>query len=547
MKQTGPLKHYRRKRFLHKFLMMDSPRSANLVGLGLFMLAHLLCAFGYIAVIRLMLRSGFDTGSIASCVLLFVLYALLLVFASLFLGSGKYDGIRHWQFRDLLTFGYWKKCWSAVFAAAAPALLIAGGESPPVLAAALLALVLFFVFAPDGRKIRKIAFLPVLLAFLTLAGMFCGARLLEREIRSRQFRLARLVGENAPVTSVEYAAREKGGLSVHEEPLRTMRETRPGTPFFVWYHTPEEARKDLDRLRRENPRFLAATERFLALPAGFIREEFDPKTDAYECRCGILREAARFQALLIQCAPGKKTVVRADANLRKLREWCLASHSVIARLVAVSIEKIRLQALAGTIPRLNWTSKEYAGLLSGAPDWDRALLCSIGDDTLQWLSHYTWWRNGIAPGSPWDLYTLLDKRRLIVRSVKIAELALKKEMPYHEKREMLRKLDAPAGFIFSDLTGGMNENLLRHFVRVRDYRTIAQAAFELFEECRKNGTLPDHPQALRALRDRWENRPFGYEHGQITVDENTRRRGFRIFIAEPGKGNAPCDGIAVLW
>ena len=120
-------------------------------------------------------------------------------------------------------------------------------------------------------------------------------------------------------------------------------------------------------------------------------------------------------------------------------------------------------------------------------------------------------------------------------------------MPYHEKREMLRKLDAPAGLIFSDLTGGMNENLLRHFVRVRDHRTIAQAAFELFEECRKNGTPPDRPEALRALRDRWGNRPFGYEHGQIAVDVKTQRRGFRIFIAEPGKGNAPCDGIAVLW
>lgn len=547
MKQTAPLKHYRRKRFLHKFLMMDSPRSAHLMGLGLFMLAHLLRAFGYIAVIQLVLRSGFDASSITSCALLFVLYALLLVSACLFLGSGKYDGIRHWQFRDLLTLGHWKKCWSAVFAAAAAALLIAWGESPPILAAALFSLVLFFVFAPDRRKIRKIALLPVLLAFLTLAGMFCGARLLEREIRSRQFRLARLVGENAPVNSVEYAAREKGGLSVHEEPLKTMRETRPGTPFFVWYHSPEEARQDLEQLRRENPRFIAAAEHFLALPVGFIREEFDSATGAYECYCGILREAARFQALLIQCAPDKATVVRADENLRKLREWCLASHSAIARLVAVSIEKIRLQALAGTLPRLNWSRREYAGLLGDAPDWDRALLCSTGDDTLQWLRHYPGRESGIAPGSPWDLYTLLDKHRLVVRSVKIAELALKKGMPYHEKREMLRKLDAPAGFIFSDLAGGMNENLLRHFVRVRDHRTMAEAAFALFEECRKNGAPPDHPQALRDLRDRWGNRPFGYEHGQITVDENTRRRGFRIFIAGPEKKNAPRDGIAVPW
>ena len=56
MKQTAPLKHYRRKRFLYKFLMMDSPRSAHLAGLGLFTLAHLLRAFGYIAVIQLVIK-----------------------------------------------------------------------------------------------------------------------------------------------------------------------------------------------------------------------------------------------------------------------------------------------------------------------------------------------------------------------------------------------------------------------------------------------------------------------------------------------------------
>ena len=345
VKHARPLKHYRRRRFLHKFLMMDSPRSADLMGLGLLFLALLLRMFGYLAVIRLVLVSGFGPASLAAGLLLTALYALLLGAAMLFIGGGKYEGIRRWRARDLLTLGHWKKCWNVLFAAGAVPLFVAGGETPLTLAAVLFLLVLAVVFAPDGRRIKTAAFIPVLLAVLVLAGMFCTARFLERDIRSRLVRLAGIVGGDAPVSLAAYDAREGKALSVKREPLKTLAETEPEASFFVWYHSFDEMQKDLARLRRENPRYPAAVERFLALPAGSVREEIDPETGTYVCSCGLLRTAARFQALLIGCARDKETAIRADANLRKLAAWCIGSHSVVARLVGISVEKIRLPEL----------------------------------------------------------------------------------------------------------------------------------------------------------------------------------------------------------
>lgn len=546
VKHARPLKHYRRRRFLHKFLMMDSPRSADLMGLGLLFLALLLRMFGYLAVIRLVLVSGFGPASLAAGLLLTALYALLLGAAMLFIGGGKYEGIRRWRARDLLTLGHWKKCWNVLFAAGAVPLFVAGGETPLTLAAVLFLLVLAVVFAPDGRRIKTAAFIPVLLAFLVLAGMFCTARFLERDIRSRLVRLAGIVGGDAPVSLAAYDAREGKALSVKREPLKTLAETEPEASFFVWYHSFDEMQKDLARLRRENPRYPAAVERFLALPAGSVREEIDPETGTYVCSCGLLRTAARFQALLIGCARDKETAIRADANLRKLAAWCIGSHSVVARLVGISVEKIRLQALAGTLPRLNWTKEEYLFLLGTAPDWDAVLLRAIGDETLQGLRLYA--RTGPAPrsGGAWELYTLLDERHAVRRGGRLAELVLQKEVPLAAKHEAIKRLTAPRGFLFADMTGGMSSAYLRHFERIRDIRAMAEAAFGLMEEFRQTGALPEHPRALEKRRDRLGNRPFGYEHGEIAVAKGVSKRGFLIFAVGPEQEKAP-GGIAVFW
>lgn len=548
MKYVGPLKHYRRKRFLHKFLMMDSPRSACLVGLGTLFLAVLLRSFGHVTLI-LMVAACFcsRTAALVSGAVLITLFTVMMIAAGAFFGSGKYNGIRRWQLRDLLTVGHWKKCWSVIFVVFAALLLIVGGNSVPVLAAVLLCLVLLFVFAPDDRKIKGASLIPVLLALLMLAGMFCAVRVLERETRLGLVRLAWLIDADAPVSVEEYDAREAGGLSLRQEPWKSMKGLDTGTSPFVPYRTPEEARNVLDDLRRKNPHDFAAMEHFLTLPVGFIREEYVPASNRYESRCGVLREAARIQALMMQSARDREAVVRADAALRKLRDWSLASHSASARLVAVSIETVRLRTLAGTLPRMNWSGEEYASLLGDAPDWDTAFLRAIGDDTLQGFCLDSDMIAEVHAANPWGLYFLLDMHHTVARSVKVAEIAMKKELPYSARREAIRKLDAPAGFLYADLRGGWNELLWRHFVRIQDLRVMAEAAFDIFAESRKTGTPPDRPRWLHGLRDRWENRAFGYEFGEIAVAEGIQRRGFRIFFDDPEKKQREAGDIAVLW
>ena len=97
MRPVKPLKHYRRKRFFHRVLLMDSPRSAELIGLGLLFLAALWRSAGFLLLVMAALRTGVDLPTvIAGGLLLVVPYGLLLFTGLCFIGSGKYDGIRHW-------------------------------------------------------------------------------------------------------------------------------------------------------------------------------------------------------------------------------------------------------------------------------------------------------------------------------------------------------------------------------------------------------------------------------------------------------------------
>ena len=554
MKVVKPLKHYRRKRFLHRFLLMDSPRSAQLIGLGLLFLAALWRSFGFLLLVNTALRTRlFDPATVIAAGTLLLLPGLLLFVGVVFLGSGKYDGIRHWRLRDLLTFAHWKKCWSLLFAAAAALFFAVGGETPITLAAALFALVLAVVFAPDRRPIKAAAWLPLILAFLTLAGMFCGPYLLDRDIRAQGLRLARLIDgggavrDPAPSSVAEYDARESGSLSERAEPLKTMIATEPEKSPYVWYHSPAEARKALAEFRAKDPQYLAATERFLALPVGFLREEYDPASGLYENQYGRLVEAACSRALLLRCAGNKAEAVRTDAEMRKLRDWCLNSHSLIARLAAVRIETIRLQAIAGTLPQMPWSREEYMALLGDSPDWDQAFRRSVGDEAYQWLRIIGAQNAEFAADSPWGIYLLFDRRNLLRRSIGTVEIARRQDLDYAAKRAMLRELDRPAGFLYSDLLGGLGETKLRSFVRIRDRRTMAEAAFEVFAELRRNAAPPERPRALDGLRDRWNDRPFGFGSGEIAVDADVLRRGFRIFVDAPENKQGSPDEIVVLW
>ena len=114
------------------------------------------------------------------------------------------------------------------------------------------------------------------------------------------------------------------------------------------------------------------------------------------------------------------------------------------------------------------------------------------------------------------------------------------------KREAIKRLTAHRGFIFADMTGGMELTYLRHFERIRDIRVMAEAAFGVMEEFRQTGALPDHPRALAGLRDRCGDRPLGYEHGEIAVAKGVSRWGFLIFAAGPEQEKAP-GGVAVFW
>ena len=211
------------------------------------------------------------------------------------------------------------------------------------------------------------------------------------------------------------------------------------------------------------------------------------------------------------------------------------------------MENIRFQALAGTLPRMDWSREEYTALLGEAPDWEQAFIRSVGDETVHWLNSYPTRRDGFYPSSSIGIYLLLDMRHTLARSARIIEAVKMQGLTCSAKRETIKKANASCGFLYADITSTPDDLCYRNFVWIQDCRLMAELAFDIFKTC-KNDELPtERPQALDGLCDRLGNRPLGFESGNLDVSMGIQRRGFRIFIDTPEKENGRADEIAVLW
>ena len=205
-----------------------------------------------------------------------------------------------------------------------------------------------------------------------------------------------------------------------------------------------------------------------------------------------------------------------------------------------------LQSVAGTLPRIAWSRDEYVALLGNEPDWEAAYRRSAGDETLIFLRLITPWTDKIR-STPAGLYFTLNLRHGIKCFLAMVA-ATRENLSPAAKAAKLRAVVAPDDRWLLFCTGTIVPDAVWiKFLRLRDRRTMAEAAFEVFAELRQSGTLPSHPRALDGLRDRLYGRPYRCESGEFEVDTEIRKRGFRIFIDDPEKQDLPRDHITVLW
>ena len=544
-KKTGPLKHYRRKRFFYKFFLRDSPRSAELFGMGLLSLGVIL----YLCTRPLAL--AFATASPFPFIANLLLYRVLLFFGIAFL-IVRHNGVRHFHGKELLSLRFLRKMRHYLFLLLALLMFLYWPQSVPVLLAEILLIQLFAVFAPDSRKIKWFAFVPVALATAAVLAMGILSVLLPRHMAQQRALLGSKTG--CGELSIEsYDRRDQAGFPVDAEPAKTLfdqRKIASLNDIFIPC-TPEEARNHLDSLNENGPSYLEALDDFLAMPPGFISQSYHSETETWSVYCSFLRTAAEVPALTVIAGRDKEVIAACNSDLQKLRTWCIHSHSLYARIHAASLEQLRLEALALTLPRMAWSRREYGELLGEEPDWDAAFLYALGDEAVllekgidaraqNWRDRWGEGTLGQAVGKfvkmlpagetdVFRLYFLLDGSYCLKKLLAAADILQRKDISYRKKYDLLKEWNRPSGFFDADIFFH-NEFGAYHLGRVKNKRLMAVLAFEVMEYYRKNRKLPDDLQAFSPPLDVWGNRPFGYEKGDLTVSPDVRRYGFKISV-----------------
>ena len=522
-------------------------------------------------------RSGriFGTGFIACCLFLkpllifwlayltfaghFLWWSWLLLVAAIPVGyclGGMFFYFRRdcsGNFGDLLTVDFWRRHWHYVFFAAAVAVILADGGSWMGLSAVLILVTAGFVCQPEKRprKLRKIAFFPVLLALAVLVGTHLAAIGQRSAVDAEIAQLASTVGPGVYRSGLIEI--ENSGFPMAREPLKTLRENRPSLEDKEDYSVsdpPEKAAKKLADYRKAHSRFIAALEEFCRLAVHYVgHRPAGNLTETALCNEAFY-EGAKYYARLIQTAGGDRAAIRAaNGKLEKLRDWMLNSQFPYENFCGNDIECLRLQALAGTLPTVRWSPAEFRELLGELPPWKRIFVRSRAVAILEFgelvalpvkEGHFgggTKLPHRLVPDA-FRLYICLDWRNMLDIERNAIRVVASERFDGQPEERRLRAMRRPAkGYIYSGVIGESNATAMwRSCVRAMAQRQSAEIAYEVVAECRRTGGMPANLSFMKTPpKSILDHHAIELQVGMQSDDDDREFYGFRLHIA--GRGN----------
>ena len=544
--QKTSLKHYRRKKFFHHLLMRSSPRSGGLFGMGLILSAILLKPLWVWGLIRLHFigQKFFWLGAGAMLLLNIALYFT----GSMFIAGSQ----RKRRIGNFVTGDFWRHHTHQVLilAAAISLLVLAGGYWLAQLAILLL-MVLFFVYAPEKRrrKLKKAAFIPVLLCAGMIVGVHALVILHEEALRARIMLLAKTTGPG--VRREGLIELEQQGFPMEREPFKTMLTSfRRDDDGYSASDSPAEAARNLGEYRKRHPRFVAALEAFTALQPHYIGHRIPDLVHDTELPAEAFRAGAAYCAWLIQTADGDREAIRAaNVRLQNLRDWMLNSQFRLEHLTGNGIENIRIQALAGSLPRAKWSCAEFRELLGKPPHWQGVFLRSRASETLVCAEYIDRFRAGIFGDDPknrvperllpdaWRLYFLADGINLLDRQFEAIRLLSAAEFDQLPEAQRINAMEMPEqGYFISEFISGTAASEWRSYVRTDDRRRMAELACMVMDLYRRQGKLPADLSFLPETPvTRLDRRKIELETGEFPGDDDRTYYGFRLKIADSNR------------
>ena len=251
------------------------------------------------------------------------------------------------------------------------------------------------------------------------------------------------------------------------------------------------------------------------------------------------RETARYLAMQIAANPNDKQLVKKCNNdLIKLRNWLPEGEYLLNHLVAIAIERIRLNALENVLRQENFSKQEFAILVGDSIDWEKSLRYSYGGEAAAFKS----------------VLDCIKNSAMFFRENDIANVAVaKKYMPlfidvnFHrdyrfalqsfikassvppalsglEKAELAKVDENEAKCNFYILSGMLLPALGNVYIKsaqITDARQMALLAAEVMEYRKQHGILPDDLTFLPEIPlSKLDHKPLMYEK----TDD-----GFRIY------------------
>lgn len=552
------LKHYRRKKFFYRLLLRNSPRAGAMFGLAWLLMTVTLCPLLILAALPFIHISYWGSIATAGTVVLVLYFFGVVVYAGGLSGILRRTVRIKWLRSLLAALGaifspfsglvilagaiLGKRIVAMIFAVLGIAALAASKLTDPLLSLIVTPLYLAALAGMnDRRKLSRKFVYPLLIALIAVAAPFAYDLKLRREVAAERNAISRELGHSIEIDA--FRAREARGLPITEEPLKSLIANMPDTPGnYDDLETTEAAKKALAKYRSkpENAAFIAALDRFSALPVNHVSHKIPENDSLYALELWDLnafRRSAVYLGTLISAEPENKAQVRAaNRTLIRLRGWSTHNSFVISHLVGIAIDLIRLKALSHVLESGKYTGSEFAELVGAPVDWERSMRVAFGNEATSFWDTIEYLKNTAGALYPRREFRIVHQHIPLFMDIMLLRDSLY-AMRYLRRgctapptglstAEKMKRLDIDVWeisrncYILSGMFLPALGSLVIKNAKIADMRSMALIAAEVEEYRKQHGKLPESLDFI-------PKRPLSELNGRPFQLEKTAA-GFRI-------------------
>ncbi|MFA7231685.1 MAG: hypothetical protein WC071_10480 [Victivallaceae bacterium] len=244
----------------------------------------------------------------------------------------------------------------------------------------------------DKHKLKLHYLWPLALLILYVVGLRCYNAKLDRDIIHGRTVISQMLGRSIELK--DFWARQNQGFPLDAEPLKSLIAYHDCD--YEWFTlnpalSITDYQQKLKAFKKKNPKFIDAVNALVKLPPQSIRHAYTDEVLAAVLmpELNMLRGTARYLCYeLIANSANRSDVLKRNAELENIRDWCLADTFLFSKLVAIIVEKIRLEALSYPLAAGTLNANDWEHILQKETQWGAAFADTMGDDATTFQSCY---------------------------------------------------------------------------------------------------------------------------------------------------------------